>query len=317
MHHKRSVGRRYGSERTRETITGYPVGTDLGRYIKSVAQHMEKHGPRDLVDAVIQTCAPLIAELHREGYDPEYTAAAAINRCTTIMGRLRPYKAAPVSIEKRYGVRRDEVRKQTVKLLEEAYMSDPARMQEAVERITGQHAFVLDNLTTKQLSAIRTVAMSIVMESRGSARSRDRSAPFAPPKFVGHRERTSETVGGYPVGTDFGYYVRATARELEKLVRHMNPALAQKQVDYTVTKSLMRCSDRMQENFGQGHDPKWSAGNVYRMCTAQIYWPWGISPAPTQGQKWPDFAKSKRGPSHCAPPCRIASVTTWKYKAKR
>lgn len=111
----------------------------------------------------------------------------------------------------------------------------------------------------------------------------DRSAPFAPPKFTGHRERSQETISSYPVGTDFGWYVRATARELEKLVRHSNTGdntLNQQQIDYTVSKSLMRCGEHMKQNFSTGKTPEWAAKNTYRLCVEQIYWPWPIRNMP-------------------------------------
>jgi hypothetical protein len=80
--------------------------------------------------------------------------------------------------------------------------------------------------------------------------------------------------------------VRATARELEKLVRRLNPSLDQKQVDYTVSKSLMRCGENMKRNFESGKTPEWAAKNTYRMCSAQIYWPWHINNGPRQGESW-------------------------------
>lgn len=83
------------AERTKETIHGYPVVSDFGHYIKKVARAMSKHGPPDLVDAVMQNCARHIQDAYRLGHDPETAAQWAINQCTTIMGRLRPQYKQP------------------------------------------------------------------------------------------------------------------------------------------------------------------------------------------------------------------------------
>jgi len=80
-------------------------------------------------------------------------------------------------------------------------------------------------------------------------------------------EKSKETITGYPVGTDFGYYVKRIAKELEKLVRKNCHDIDDAGISVIVSKSLMRCSEHLKDFFEYDLNETDAAEYVHNRCS--------------------------------------------------